>query len=247
MRHPYISVMGYNVYSAELEGIDIPVNRTVINTINAYSYVLARNDEVFRKALGSSDILIADGFPVVIAARLLKRIKIRKIAGNDLFIHTLGQLNQSSGSCFFLGSSEETLKSIGQKLNDEYPNIRAEFFSPPFKAEFSKEDNLTMIGRINAFSPDVLFVGMTAPKQECWVYENNPELTASLICSIGAVFDFYAGTVKRPSNFWIHLKLEWFIRFIKEPRRLWRRYFICSPRFFKYMLLDLLKRENRKA
>ncbi|MEX0275522.1 MAG: WecB/TagA/CpsF family glycosyltransferase, partial [Flavobacteriaceae bacterium] len=94
----------------------------------------------------------------------------------------------------------------------------------PFKKVFSEKDSEEMIKAVNAFKPDVLFVGMTAPKQEKWVYVNGDQLNVNMVCSIGAVFDFYAGTVKRPSNVWINLGLEWLGRLLKEPRRMWKRY-----------------------
>ena len=104
-----------------------------------------------------------------------------------------------------------------------------------------------MVEAVNAFQPDYLFVGMTAPKQEKWVYENRNKLNATLICSIGAVFDFYAGTVQRSSQFWISLGLEWFPRLLREPKRLWRRNFISTPRFIIDVLgmkLGLIKRKE---
>ncbi len=94
-----------------------------------------------------------------------------------------------------------------------------------------------MLNAINTFSPDVVFVGMTAPKQEKWVYQNFQRMNTRIICSIGAVFDFYAGSVNRPSAFWINLKLEWFIRLLKAPKRLWKRYLVYSPLFFVDLIL----------
>ena len=98
-----------------------------------------------------------------------------------------------------------------------------EYLSPPFKDSFSVEENQKFVSAINEFNPDVLFVGMTAPKQEKWVLQNKSKLNVKIIASIGAVFDFYAGNVKRPSKFWIDLGLEWFIRFLQEPKRLFKR------------------------
>lgn len=89
-----------------------------------------------------------------------------------------------------------------------------------------------MIRVINEFNPDVLFVGMTAPKQEKWAYDNKDNLKTGLICSIGAVFDFYAGTVQRPGKIWVNLGLEWLGRLLKEPRRMWRRYIVYGFIFF---------------
>jgi N-acetylglucosaminyldiphosphoundecaprenol N-acetyl-beta-D-mannosaminyltransferase len=101
-----------------------------------------------------------------------------------------------------------------------------------------------MVAAVNTVKPDVLFVGMTAPKQEKWSKENANQLDTKTICAIGAVFDFYAGTVKRPSQFWIKLQLEWFIRLIKEPKRMWRRYLYYGP-FFVYLLLKVLLKKNK--
>ena len=93
-----------------------------------------------------------------------------------------------------------------------------------------------MIHIINAFEADVVFVGMTAPKQEKWAFNHKNQIQTKTICAIGAVFDFYAGTVERPSAFWISLQLEWLIRLIKEPRRMWKRYLYYGPVFIAYIL-----------
>ena len=95
----------------------------------------------------------------------------------------------------------------------------------------------SIMAEINAFKPDILYVGITAPKQEKWVFKHKDRIDAHLIASIGAVFDFYAGTVPRPEKFWLWMNLEWFIRLLREPRRLWRRSFISGPSFFKDIFL----------
>ena len=98
-----------------------------------------------------------------------------------------------------------------------------------------------MINAVNNFKPDVLFIGMTAPKQEKWAFKNKNQLDAKIICSIGAVFDFYAGTVVRPHPFWINLRLEWFIRLLKEPKRMWKRYLYYGPVFIISILTKKIK------
>ncbi|PWD97695.1 glycosyltransferase [Marinilabilia rubra] len=213
------------------------VGTIVINTINAYSYVIAKKDKDFSRALRDSDVLLPDGFPITLASRLLCKKKIQKIAGEDIFFHLLRKMNHERGRVFFLGSSDDTLAKIEARINREFPNVSSGIFSPPYKERFSELDNQRMIDAVNNFKPTVLFVGMTAPKQEKWVYHNQNHINASIICSIGAVFDFYAGTVKRPSKFWINLRLEWFIRLLKEPKRLWKRYLFYSPKF----LIDVFK------
>ncbi len=225
-------VFDYYVLSDELNSVDFFRSKLVINTINAYSYIIAKSDETFKKALQEADILLPDGFPIVIAAKWLTGKEIKKIAGADIFYHLCHILNKSKGSCYFLGSTDEVLSKIKHNLSKEFPDVRAGFYSPPYHDVFTDEDTSIMVNEINSFKPDVVFVGMTAPKQEKWVLQNYQNINAGVICSIGAVFDFYCGSVKRASAFWINLRLEWFIRLIKEPRRLWRRYLVYSPKFF---------------
>lgn len=225
----------YNLFTGLLN--DLPSTRkTVINTINQYSFCIAEEDATFKKALQESEVLLPDGDGIVIAQRLLTGKKIRKISGTDLHMHFLNSLSKKKGRCFYLGSSESTLQKIKNKLHNEYPEITAGVYSPPFKPEFSAEDNRAMIDAINAFNPDVLFIGLTAPKQEKWANEHKQAINAKVICSIGAVFDFYAGTVKRPGKLWVDMKLEWFGRFLSEPKRMWRRYFYFGP-IYVYLII----------
>ena len=244
MIYPSVPVMGYKVYSNDLRDIRLDDGLIVINTLNAFSYVRAEEDHMFKNALQASDILVADGFPVVLAARLLGGYSIKKIAGADVFYAVLKLLNSISGSCFFLGSSLETLTKIKTKMTSEFPQVSVSFFSPPYKEKYSAAETTEMIAAINQVKPTVVFVGMTAPKQEKWVFENKGKLQTNLVCCIGAVFDFYAETIKRPAPIWIKLNLEWLVRFLKEPRRLGKRYFVYSPRFFGYLLKFFF---NRKA
>jgi N-acetylglucosaminyldiphosphoundecaprenol N-acetyl-beta-D-mannosaminyltransferase len=231
------TISGYTIYRDTLTGMDQKCP-CLINTLNQYSFCLAEKDPDFRKALQHSDILLPDGMAIVWAVRLLTGQKIRKIAGADLHLHLLKELNNSKGSCFYLGSSAQTLDKIGIRMKKEYPNIRVQSYSPPYKAEFTPEDDARMLEAVNAFKPDVLFVGMTAPKQEKWAYKHRDALQTQQICSIGAVFDFYAGTLSRPHPFWVSLRLEWFIRLLKEPARMWKRYLYYGPVFI-FRILNL--------
>lgn len=234
-------MLGYDIYGKHLE--QMPLGRIVINTINAYSYVVAKRDPVFNLALKSSNVLLPDGFSIVFAVQLLGNRRIRKIAGEDVFLFLLRKCERENLRVFFLGASEETLAIINDRISNEYPNILVGSFSPPYKDAFSKDESEMMIRAVNSFEPNVLFVGMTAPKQEKWVFENRDNLNVDIVCSIGAVFDFYAEAVSRPSSFWINLNLEWFIRLLKEPRRLWKRYIIYSPLFF----IDVFKAKIRSS
>lgn len=227
-----IDFFDYHVFIDNLSVIQFnSTARMVINTINPHSYVVAQRDNIFKKALLSSDVLLPDGIGIIYAVRHLNKKHINRITGYDLLIFMLEYLNLSKGKCFFMGSTELVLKSIKNRINNEYPNIRVGFHSPPFKSIFDEDDDAAIINAINEFEPDILFVGMTAPKQEIWVYKNNNRLSTSAICSIGAAFDFYAGNVNRPSFYWREGGFEWLARFFKNPIKLWKRNLISLPVF----------------
>ncbi len=229
--------MGYPLFTGSLNQLP-KLSKTLINTINQYSYCVAEKDAGFKKVLQESDILLPDGIGIVGAERLLSGQKITKIAGADLHAYLLTQLNKKGGSCFYLGSSDKTLSRIKERLAVDYPLVGVGIYSPPFKAKFNETENQQMTEAVNAFKPDVLFVGMTAPKQEKWAFAHKDQLDAKLICSIGAVFDFYAGTIERPGEIWISLGLEWLGRLVKEPKRMWKRYLYYGGVFAYYVLRE---------
>ena len=234
LRLKTISLLGHR---SELDAL--PEGKVLINTINAHSYNTARKDAAFAEALLKGDALIPDGASIVLAFKFLRHKNIERIAGWDLFLHEMDKLNRKGGVCFFLGSSEETLRKIKAKAAGVYPDIRIETSSPPYKAEFSEEDNRRMIEAVNRAKPDLLWVGMTAPKQEKWAYAHLKELDVNgPIGTIGAVFDFFAGNIRRAPLWWQKHGMEWLYRLIKEPKRMWKRYIIGNTLFLGYLVKE---------
>ncbi len=212
----------------------LPNRKLLINTINAHSYNTALKDSKFAEALIKGDALIPDGASIVMACKWLKAKyqPTERIAGWDLFQFEMNKLNVKGGKCFFMGSSEKVLSLIREKATIVYPNIEIVTYSPPYKPEFTEEENNAIIEAINKANPDLLWIGMTAPKQEKWAYENWNKLNIHCHCgTIGAVFDFFAGTVERAPIWWQTHSLEWLYRLIKEPKRMWRRYIIGNILF----------------
>lgn len=218
----------------KIELSELPDKKLLINTINAHSYNTALKDSLFAEALTKGDVLIPDGASIVMACKWLKAKSQPKerIAGWDLFVYEMEKLNAHGGKCFFMGSSEKVLSLIKAKAAEVYPNITVETYSPPYKPEFTDEDNKAIIDAINTAKPDLLWIGMTAPKQEKWAYTHWNELDINCHCgTIGAVFDFFAGTVERAPLWWQEHSLEWLYRLLKEPKRMWRRYIIGNTLF----------------
>lgn len=224
----------------------LPQGKKMINTINAHSYNTALKDALFADALKNCDALIPDGASIVKACKLLKAKSqpIERIAGWDLFILEMEKLNINGGVCFFMGSTNEVLSLIKEQASKDYPNIEIKTYSPPYKAQFSDEDNNEIVSQINQAKPNLLWIGMTAPKQEKWVYENWNKLDISChVGTIGAVFDFYAGTVKRAPIWWQRHSLEWLYRLLKEPKRMWRRYIIGNTLFLYNIFCEKLNKK----
>ena len=222
----------------------LPEGKLLINTVNAHSFNTAKKDQLFADALTNGDVLIPDGVSIVKACKWIKTKSQPKerIAGWDLFFfemnkaEKLGVKNEEQGAdkpvVMFMGSSQKVLDLIVKRAAVDYPHLKVVTYSPPYKPEFSDEDNKAIIDVINAANPDLLWIGMTAPKQEKWTYSHWNELNIHChVGTIGAVFDFFAGTVERAPIWWQEHGLEWLYRLIKEPKRMWRRYIIGNTLF----------------
>ena len=232
----------------------------------AFAESLNANDNLNHKKY-----LIPDGASIVKACRWLKAKSQPKdrIAGWDLFEFEMTRLNATTlnlksplGSAaftkgdsqlkensnlklkvMFMGSSEKVLEKIRERAAEDYPNIEVVTYSPPYKQEFSDEDNAAIIEAINQANPDLLWIGMTAPKQEKWTWKHWDELDIHChVGTIGAVFDFYAGTAKRAPLWWQRHSLEWLYRLVKEPKRMWHRYVVGNPLF----ILRIIKEKITK-
>lgn len=230
-----------DILTSRAELAKLPEGKLLINTINAFSYDNARKDVLFSEALQKGDVLIPDGISIVKACRFLnaKSQPKERIAGWDLFVYEMGKLNRVGGKVMFLGSSDAVLNLIRHRVAEKYPKIEVDTYSPPYKPVFSDEENEAMISAINHSNPDLLWIGMTAPKQEKWAYTHLDRLDVHChIGTIGAVFDFFAGTVKRAPERWQRVGLEWLYRLLSEPRRMWRRYFIGNAKFIYYIMVE---------
>lgn len=230
-----------DILTSRAELAKLPEGKLLINTINAFSYDNARKDVLFSEALQKGDVLIPDGISIVKACRFLnaKSQPKERIAGWDLFEYEMGKLNRVGGKVMFLGSSDAVLNLIRRRVAEKYPKIEVDTYSPPYKPVFSDEENEAMISAINHSNPDLLWIGMTAPKQEKWAYTHLDRLDVHChIGTIGAVFDFFAGTVKRAPERWQRVGLEWLYRLLSEPRRMWRRYFIGNAKFIYYIMVE---------
>lgn len=243
------SVLGYRVRISRVADLVETVMRNMeqgqrawLACLNPHSFVVSRQRAAFAEALHGADLLVPDGVGIVLASRILGGGIRQRVTGFDIFSAVNAGLERRKDcSVFFLGSSEQTLLAIRERMAHDWPHVHvAGTFSPPFKATFSAEDSEEMVARINAAKPDVLWVGMTAPKQEEWIHAHWPRLDVRFAAAIGAVFDFYGGHVRRSHPMFQRMGLEWLPRLLQQPRRLWRRTFISAPVFLWHVAMARL-------
>lgn len=216
-------------------------DRVLLACANPHSMVVANADVQFHDALNSATHVVSDGFGCRIAALLTGRDFGPRITGSDYFEALMTKLNARGGRVFFLGSSTETLARIKLRCAHDFPNLAVQGYSPPFGPWTDAED-ARIVQLLHAAKPDILWVGLTAPKQEKWAAAHKDTLRTPVIGCIGAVFDYYAGTVKRAPQWLCRAGLEWLYRLAGEPQRLWKRTVVSFPVF---MWLVLNERSNR--
>ena len=218
--------------------------RSWLACFNPHSYVLTLKDKVFSRALKDADWLVPDGGGVVLASRILDgKIKSR-VTGSDVYAGLNQRMNAAGAMrVFFLGSTMDTLERMRERMAKDYPKvIVAGVYSPPFKDVYSGEELSVMVKAVNSAAPDVLWVGLSAPKQEKFILENRARLNVKFVAAIGAVFDFYSGNVKRDADSWfVRHGLEWLPRLLQEPKRLWQRMFVSAPVFVWHVIKQKIK------
>ena len=167
------------------------------------------------------------------------KLKIQNSCSGKRLYEPSAKFRERPLTVMFMGSSEKVLDLIVKRAAEVYPHLKIVTYSPPYKPELSEEDNKAIVEAINAADPDLLWIGMTAPKQEKWTYSHWNELNIHChVGTIGAVFDFFAGTVERAPIWWQCHGLEWLYRLLKEPKRMWRRYIIGNTLFLWNMLKE---------
>jgi N-acetylglucosaminyldiphosphoundecaprenol N-acetyl-beta-D-mannosaminyltransferase len=211
--------------------------------INPHSFVCAKKDFRFASALRNASLLVPDGVGIPLFSRFLGGKVRSRVTGWDVFKGVHEKLSDTSNSSvFFLGSTQHTLDEMAVYMSEMYPQVRVVgSFSPPFKPDFSDADIMEMIFHINAVSPDVLWVGMTAPKQEIWLNDNFHRLDVKFAAAVGAVFDFCGGNVSRAPSWMQNWGLEWLHRSLVSPSRLGKRNALSNPVFIWYMIVEWVR------
>jgi N-acetylglucosaminyldiphosphoundecaprenol N-acetyl-beta-D-mannosaminyltransferase len=198
----------------------------------------AQHDPFFKRVLNSADLVVPDGMPLVWLGRRYGHSLKRRVYGPEL-MQTFCSATGAIYRHFLFGGVPGVAASLGQVLNEKYGIVVVGDYSPPFRSLSIEEDEQT-VALIHAAKPDVLWVGLSTPKQERWMYEHRPKLRVPVVVGVGAAFDLNSGRTRQAPRWMRERGLEWSFRLMQEPRRLWRRYIIYGSQFVWNVALELL-------
>lgn len=244
-------ILGFAVYARPMgelvQGVlghvrDAAAGGAWLACLNPHSYAVACDDHDFGEALRRATWLVPDGAGVVLASRWIGGRIRERLCGPDAFLAISTAMNaRGPFNVMFLGSTEATLAAVARRYRADFPNAATiDTHSPPFRAAFDDADVAAMRDVVRRAAPDILWVGLTAPKQELLLQRLGADAGYGFAAAIGAAFDFYAGNVQRSGSAFRRLGLEWLPRLVQEPRRLWRRTFVSAPRFLVDVALQAL-------
>jgi N-acetylglucosaminyldiphosphoundecaprenol N-acetyl-beta-D-mannosaminyltransferase len=187
----------------------------------------SRKDSRFREILRSASLVVPDGMPLVWLARWHRHPISRRVCGSDL----MEAFCKQTGSCyrhFFYGGAAGVAEDLAQSLRERYDIAVAGTYTPPFR-QLTEEEEREVVACVQAAAPDVLWVGLSTPKQERWMYEHRDKFLVPVMLGVGAAFDFNSGNLQRAPAWMGNTGLEWLFRLLVEPKRLWKRYLVTIP------------------
>jgi N-acetylglucosaminyldiphosphoundecaprenol N-acetyl-beta-D-mannosaminyltransferase len=232
-------------YGEVLDAIDEAVatkDRLYICCTPASSLVFARDDLPLRFALEGAAIVTPDGMGVVYAARLLGEKIGDRVYGPDLMLAHCKRAEQSGQRVWLYGGFDDAaLAELESALLKRFPKLQlAGSYSPPHRP-LTPDESDSLVAKLNADAPDVVWVGLGSPKQEVWMRDMRPSVNAAVMVGVGAAFDFVAGRVPQAPRWMQKFGLEWIYRLLRDPGRLARRYFTTLPRFVALVLVQKLR------
>lgn len=213
-------------------------------TPNVDHVVNVNKSQMFRNIYSSAELTLVDGAPIVFASKLLGKPLKERVSGADITPEIFRLAQEKQYRVFIFGSLEGVPEMAIKVLHEQYYyNFPIDSFSPPFNFEKNEKDVMLSVNIIREFQPDILLVSLGSPKGEKFIYNNLNELQVPMAFQIGASIDFMAGRIKRAPKWMQKFGIEWFYRFIKEPKRMFKRYFINDSYFIILLLRELIKKK----
>lgn len=215
-----------------------------IAVVPAHSIMDAVDDPAFREVLNASDLATPDGMPLVWILRSRGYEYVNRVYGPDLMVAVFEHFQAKGWKHFFYGGQPGVADKLANRMGAQFPALQiVGTYSPPFR-DLTEEEETHVAAMIRESQADIVWVGISSPKQEFWMAEHKDRLDAKVLIGVGAAFDFLSGR-KRQAPRWIQRTgLEWLFRWFQEPRRLWPRY-SQYPRFVWLLLKERLAGGSR--
>ncbi len=230
----FVSNITMNDAINEIEQMITENKKSYIVAINVDVIMKLEKDEKLKKITDNADMVIADGKPLIWISKMKKKPIVEKISGSDLIPELCKVANDKGYSVFILGGKDGIALEAKNKLEQQYKKLKVVgTYAPPMNFENDKKELKKINSMINESKPDLLFVCFGCPKQEKWIYDNINKYNAKVSICAGATVDFLAGNIKRAPKWMSNCGLEWFYRFLHEPKRLFKRYFIDDIKIIK--------------
>ena len=211
-----------------------------VNTV-----VSAATDKNLMKVQNSADMTTTDGMPLVWILKQRGYKNIERVCGPELMPAILDMAAKEGFSNYFYGCTDEVLKTVKSNLKKVFPELKiAGSYAPPFR-KLTEQENDQIINEINKCNSQLVWVGLSTPKKEIWMYENKDKLNNCVMFGVGAAFDYIVGSIKRAPKWMQKNGLEWLFRLFQDPRRLWKRYLITYPKFPWLLIKEYLKSRNQ--
>ena len=211
----------------------------LITTVNASTLVAMRRHPAFAAACRAGHLIVADGVPVVWAARLAGASLPARVAGVDLMAHLLERASESHLRVYFLGARAEVLDRLLAVCRDRYPGMQVAGARDGY---FAATESAAIVDAIRASAADMLFVGMPSPFKEVWCHQHAASLGVPVIMGVGGSFDVLSGTLRRAPGWMQGAGLEWLWRLLLEPRRMWKRYLVTNTIFLGLVVRETLRK-----
>jgi len=245
MDENFVKILGIKISKLNMDGAYNTFlsffETDVVNTIytpNTEIVMDAQNDNELKEVLHDGDLVIPDGIGLIYASKIHGLGLDDRVAGVDLMDKILKYSNSTRKSIYIFGGKPGVAEKACESILETYPNVRIKGFRDGY---FGEEDELKIVDKINEVKPDILFVGLGAPKQEIWIDKHKKILNTKVAMGVGGGVDIWAGTSKRAPKIFINLGLEWFYRLLREPHR-----FIRMLALPKFMIKVLISRDFKK-
>ncbi|MBC7226450.1 MAG: WecB/TagA/CpsF family glycosyltransferase [Thermoflexales bacterium] len=247
MRPPRVNILGVGISAINMEMALTVIEGWIerrephyVCVTGVHGVMESQRDEGLRRIHNQAGLVTPDGMPLVWLSRLKGYRHVDRVYGPDLMLALCEHSVSRGYRHFFYGGAEGVPEQLSEVLQKRFPGLQVVgTYSPPFRPLTPEEDE-AVVQVINKANPDIIWVGLSTPKQERWMAEHRARLNAPVLIGVGAAFDFLTGRKPQAPRWMQRAGLEWLFRLLTEPRRLWRRYLINNPLFVALVVLEAM-------